>query len=543
MNFTDSEDYASTIEWDPSVSGAATGRRSPIVSDITSDDSVSGVGWRPMVRGSVSAAGAGRDFSRRLPVAQREDEPRLPTFHAPLGSGRPRPRQFFGDFDDSHDLPPAGGGLRHTSPGWDFSPIRTAWAADQPPHSRVNDFGPKPTDRRLSYPELPYGLTSTRGRYEPIAESRTRYGQEAARQPSMEQLMFRPAERSIRPEDHIQERDSFATRSRRRDSPPRDSGHSASRRSERERIPVLKVKDYDGKSSWTEFIRRFGAVAVANKWSYDTMGDQLKNCLVGEAGTIIHKIPESVYWGFNEVSAELSAAFGPSRDHQLLLQEKLERRRRKKGESLFSLRADIGELVEVAYPNHSLEGRRALTVDRFIRALDNPKVIHEVLKYRPRTLDEALNAARLEEANWQAACCISQGSKSDSAQRAVPAEEFVVKQEQTRVESSSAGEAMIAEMRNLTKAVSDMMASKPEVQGGRGRGQFPPRGRGVRSRGPVTCYQCGIVGHVRYNCPDNTSQGKGGKCNRCQESGHWARDCPAPVPVLPNKPPSDVPLN
>lgn len=50
----------------------------------------------------------------------------------------------------------------------------------------------------------------------------------------------------------------------------------------RERIP-------GGLSSWREFFHRFMTCAKANQWSAATMTVQLRFCLLGAAGAVVHK--------------------------------------------------------------------------------------------------------------------------------------------------------------------------------------------------------------------------------------------------------------
>ena len=267
-------------------------------------------------------------------------------------------------------------------------------------------IGSKPVDRRLSFSEMEAGYgrgypsmypstfnqpVGPRGSYDPMFASVPRYSV-PTRQPTMEDYMFSqptfgetvvdmPPDKRVPTRDAPRRRDSnYAVRHQ---SPDSDVCH------DRERIPVLRPKDYDGTGSWTEFLRRFNMVARANNWSYNTKGDQLKNCLTGSAGSIVHKNPAAVAWTYDDVVDQVGAVYGPSREHQLLLVEKLERRKRKKGESLHTLRDDICELVDIAYPMANREAREALAVERFIRALDNPKIVHRLLQLSPRKIGRA----------------------------------------------------------------------------------------------------------------------------------------------------------
>ncbi|MEQ2204331.1 hypothetical protein XENOCAPTIV_011529 [Xenoophorus captivus] len=82
----------------------------------------------------------------------------------------------------------------------------------------------------------------------------------------------------------------------------------------RERVPTLSPGQYDGTTPWKEFLHRFESCAEANYWSEKTMTVQLKFCLVGAAGAIVHRNPRSSKCDYRHQVDELEIAYGPS-DH------------------------------------------------------------------------------------------------------------------------------------------------------------------------------------------------------------------------------------
>jgi len=73
-----------------------------------------------------------------------------------------------------------------------------------------------------------------------------------------------------------------------------DSGEKCS--SPRERIYTLRPGQFDGSTSWSEFLNRFEDCDRANHWSERTMTVQMRFCLVGAAGSVINKNPRSGRW-------------------------------------------------------------------------------------------------------------------------------------------------------------------------------------------------------------------------------------------------------
>ncbi|MED6234236.1 hypothetical protein ATANTOWER_025114 [Ataeniobius toweri] len=58
-----------------------------------------------------------------------------------------------------------------------------------------------------------------------------------------------------------------------------------------EKIPILQPGHFDGAGSWKGFLYQFECCAKANHWTEKTKAVQLKFCLTGPAGAIVHKNP------------------------------------------------------------------------------------------------------------------------------------------------------------------------------------------------------------------------------------------------------------
>lgn len=426
------------------------------------------------------------------------------------------------------------------------------------PRQRVNlsnptpsGLGTKPVDRRLNFSgvkspmstpvtstqtSVAYTQTPTtqsvgpRGQYEPLSQSYPRYGgyPTPARHPLSQQDPLRPQLPSATPKTGATFGYPIQTpfgRSVFMDEEDEDL--------RRERIPVFKPGTFDGKGSWPEFLARFKNAAHCNRWSTDTQASMLRSCLIGEAGSIIYSNPMALQWSFSRIVQEMDSAFGPGKEHRLLLISKLEQRRRKKGESLRTLRDDIQQTVALAYPGFPAVVTQRTAVDTFIRSLDNPKVVHRLLELAPATLEEAYKAACQEEQTWHVACSLSHPNRPVASQRAVA----------VSMEEQAPDRDLWKAVDELTSAVSALQAKPEEKRSSPKKGDHTRKFDNKKKK-DGSCYVCGKTDHWANQCPDSPSKqdqsgrqaGRGSHrggpkqrfCYKCQQKGHGPRDCENP---------------
>lgn len=313
-----------------------------------------------------------------------------------------------------------------------------------------------------------------------------------------------------------------------------------------EKVPVLRPPEFNGKGSWTEFRYRFENVARSNRWSAETCCDQLRHCLVGEAGSVLIKNAASRYWDYQTLLEELGTVFGPQREHSFSWLRKLNNRERKKGESLYALRDDLCQLVDRAYPEMPPRQREGILVRHFTQALGNPHVIAKVLDQEPATIVEAYDIASRAETQWETALSMGATSKGDASHRAVREAEATRAEEATRTlleEVSKIGQAVskLEDAQSQKEKVAPAVPTSPDTGWGFtcfvcGSGDHLARDC------PVPCGKCGRRGHATRDCfrrgrggarrgRGGPGRGRGDVCHRCQEPGHFARDCLAPAPV------------
>lgn len=81
------------------------------------------------------------------------------------------------------------------------------------------------------------------------------------------------------------------------------------------------------------------------------MAVQLKFCLLGMAGVVIHRNPRSSQWDYSCLVEDLETAYCPSSEHTATVASELRQCVRKLAEAFHVLRDDIYGKVSVAYSN------------------------------------------------------------------------------------------------------------------------------------------------------------------------------------------------
>ncbi|KAG1925231.1 thy-1 membrane glycoprotein [Pimephales promelas] len=200
-------------------------------------------------------------------------------------------------------------------------------------------------------------------------------------------------------------------------SSPKHKSHSAARQpplsdsdedyNSKERVPTLRPGQYDGSPPWREFLHRFESCAEANHWSVKTMAIQLKFCLTGAAGAIVHRNPRSSKWDNRRLLKELETAYGPSSDHAAVVAVELRQRVRKSGEALHVFRDDIYEKVSIAYGDWSEAEQDAIAVEVFTNGLGDAELVQRLLEKRPATLAKAYEIDHRHDTTKRAASYVT----------------------------------------------------------------------------------------------------------------------------------------
>jgi hypothetical protein len=113
---------------------------------------------------------------------------------------------------------------------------------------------------------------------------------------------------------------------------------------------LVKLKPFDGTTSWSMYKKQFEAAAGANNWDDEGKAVALTLALRGQALQILQTLPVEDQKNYAAFVKALELRYG---DHHLsqVYQSQLRARVQKSGENLQEFAADVERLVHLAYPN------------------------------------------------------------------------------------------------------------------------------------------------------------------------------------------------
>ena len=234
-----------------------------------------------------------------------------------------------------------------------------------------------------------------------------------------------------------------------------------------------RMPNYDGKSSWSDYLVQFEIAAEMNRWSSKQKAMELATSLVGQARDELSDLSSLEWTDFTALVRKLTLRFEPV-DLIGMYQSQLRGRRRKRNESIPALVQDIGKLTRMAFPSADEETRNYMSVTSFIIALSNEHQELFVYQRDPKRIEKAGKAAMAFE--------------SFQADRQLQSNSYVQLQK-----GSNQSPVPLGDLSNLEGRIARIEQAQANVQ--------PIRpvttGRNKRSG---KCHYCGKPGHLQRNC-------------------------------------------
>ncbi|KAJ8959050.1 hypothetical protein NQ318_022305 [Aromia moschata] len=162
----------------------------------------------------------------------------------------------------------------------------------------------------------------------------------------------------------------------------------------------MKPPQFDGKSSWVNYLRQFEAAAKANGWSLAEKATALTLALRGDATDILQTLSLEEQEDYHQLVRHLEMRYGQSHlEH--VYHSQLKNRYQKSNESLQEFEADIARLVRLAYSSTPENVMERLAVQAFLDGLRDTETRQALTLARPSKLVDALARALEFEAAKQ----------------------------------------------------------------------------------------------------------------------------------------------
>ncbi|XP_067667689.1 uncharacterized protein [Haliotis asinina] len=153
---------------------------------------------------------------------------------------------------------------------------------------------------------------------------------------------------------------------------------------------LLTPETFDGSMPWQNYMAHFGSCATVNGWNESQKANYLAASLRGRALQIYGE--QHGPMTYPDITRLLGRHFGGNDKVELYMIE-IRNRQQKEGESIQDLGQAIQRLTNLAYPDATQDCKDRLARSHFTEAIRDRQVRLSVVQSRPRTLEEAIQAA------------------------------------------------------------------------------------------------------------------------------------------------------
>ncbi|KAJ8047868.1 hypothetical protein HOLleu_06988 [Holothuria leucospilota] len=247
------------------------------------------------------------------------------------------------------------------------------------------------------------------------------------------------------------------------------------------------------KDSWRDYLQHFNSCAGVNGWSDRDKCEFLAVRLGGQAQQFYVDLPDMTKLDFYSLTNAFANHFEPEAQASVI-RAQLRGRVRKSGESLSALGASIRREVRRAYLGLSSSAQDQLACDFLIDALPDREFRVLIRRFRPQTLEEAMTVAIELDAIEKTEGMVRSGRSVSSVGTNLGGGNL--HDVTPNLELSQRLERIEAQLSYLMN--SGNSPYRPNMQPS--VSMHPPGYHPFRPPGP-TCWNCGMVGHMRAQCP------------------------------------------
>lgn len=252
--------------------------------------------------------------------------------------------------------------------------------------------------------------------------------------------------------------------------------------------PSFKPPSFSGEEDVELFLKQFGDVAEANRWSALERTLHLRSQLSGDA----HSCGQGEDW--QEIAEDLRARYGLTRGRA---RDMLSGMQLKTGQNVHKQAAEITRLVALAFPILPEGDQRAMALDYFNRSWESKGVQQHLLAVRPTSMREAVRAT-------EDFLSIQSSGPRPRAHAVEPMED-----ESTPTGQMEAGLAALAEAIHSQTTLLQQVV----LQMGQRQMTYLPPPAQIQDQ-QLKCYECGGP-HYKRNCPSRRPAS-----NQTQQAGN-----------------------